>query len=48
MKRIGNLTDNHWEFGDSVLVMAAGNVFTSVVISRYGREAARIVDSSQL
>jgi hypothetical protein len=27
---------------DSGLVMAAGNIFTSVVISRYGGEATRL------
>jgi hypothetical protein len=43
MKTTGNLTDNHWEFVDSVL-MAARSVFTSVVMSRYGGEAAQLVD----
>ncbi|PMD13767.1 hypothetical protein NA56DRAFT_665220 [Hyaloscypha hepaticicola] len=30
MKTTGNLSDNHWKFVESVLMMAAGNVFTSV------------------
>jgi hypothetical protein len=48
MKITGNLTDKQWKFVDSVLIMAAGNVFTSVVISRYGGEAARIINPSQV
>jgi hypothetical protein len=43
MKGSNELTIDYWEFVDSVLVMAAGNIFTSVVISRYGGEVARFV-----
>ena len=43
MKIKDELTVAQWKFVDVVLAMAAGNVFTSVVISRYGGEAARIV-----
>ncbi|KEF50880.1 uncharacterized protein A1O9_13070, partial [Exophiala aquamarina CBS 119918] len=42
MKRVDELSVSEWEFVDAALGMAAGNIFTSVVISRYGGEAARI------
>jgi len=43
MKVADELTIAQWKFVDAALAMAAGNVFTSVVISRYGGEAARII-----
>lgn len=42
MKRAGELSFLEWEFVDGALAMAAGNVFTSVVISRYGGTGARM------
>lgn len=38
----GTLTAEEFEFLDAALVMAAGNVFYSVVSSRYGGEAAKL------
>lgn len=43
LKVVDELSNAQWKFVDSVLIMAAGNIFTSVVISRYGGEAARLV-----
>lgn len=42
MKRADELSSSEWEFVDSALAMAAGNIFTSVVISRYGGAEALI------
>ncbi|KEF57258.1 uncharacterized protein A1O9_05175 [Exophiala aquamarina CBS 119918] len=42
MERDDELTFVEWDFIDALLAMAAGNIFTSIVISRYGGEAARI------
>lgn len=44
MKEARSLSLSEWDYVDAVLAMAAGNIFTSVVISRYGGEAARIRD----
>jgi hypothetical protein len=36
------LTIEEWKYVDTALIMAAGNAFTSIVIARYGGDAARI------
>ena len=46
MKHVGNLSVSEWDYVDATLAMAAGNVFTSVVISRYGGQSARIGDNT--
>lgn len=45
MKQANELSRSEWDYVDAALAMAAGNVFTSVVISQYGGEAARIGNS---
>ena len=42
LKRHDELSVEDWEFLDACLVAASGNLLTSVVISRYGGEDARI------
>ena len=42
MKRQDDLSLEEWRFADACLVAAAGNLLTSIVISRYGGEKARI------
>ncbi|KAI9816264.1 MAG: hypothetical protein M1827_001865 [Pycnora praestabilis] len=44
MKERDDLDLEEWKFVDACLVAAAGNLFTSVVISRYGGEKARIAE----
>jgi len=44
MKRGYDLTVSEWDFMDALSAMAAGNIFTAIVISRYGGEAAQIDD----
>ncbi|KAJ5674346.1 uncharacterized protein N7477_004280 [Penicillium maclennaniae] len=42
MRDENTLTAEEWQFVDAVLTMTAGNVFYSVVSSRYGGESTRI------
>jgi len=42
MKKRNELDLEDWRFIDACLVAASGNLLTSVVISRYGGEGARI------
>ena len=42
MKHKNDLSPDEWRFVDACLVAAAGNLFTSIVISRYGGEKARL------
>lgn len=41
-RRTGNLSLEEWRFLEACLHAASGNLFTSVVISRYGGEEARL------
>ena len=36
------LSPEEWEFVDAALIAAAGDTFTSVVMSRYGGEGTRV------
>ena len=42
LKRQEALSLEEWKFVEAALVAAAGNTFTSVVMSRYGGKGARI------
>lgn len=42
LKRRNELTIEDWRFIEACLLAASGNLLTSVVISRYGGEDARI------
>jgi hypothetical protein len=44
MRDNNSLTAEEWQFVDAVLTMTAGNVFYSVVSSRYGGESTRILE----
>ena len=44
MKLVNELTLEEWKYVEGILCMAAGNLFGTTAISRYGGEAARIVE----